>query len=129
MRAVMHPAAFTRVRVPTYLQRSLQLALAATHAPFFAVREHDAVAVTLPDVEWTRLAERFPAATIERGLRLISLNGPPSDPAVARQLAATLAAADIPAATLPAFHRDHFVVPVECAQRCLEAVRRLIAAL
>ncbi len=128
MRASLHPSGFVRVRVPAYLERSLQLAIGAVHAPFFTVREADALVVILQDVEWARLAARFPSATAERGLRLISIDEPPSDPAFSRRLAETLGAAGLQASTFPAFHRDHLIVPEEYAQRCLDAVLALIAA-
>jgi len=127
MRASLHPSPFVRVRVPVSLERSLQLAVSVAHAPFFTVREADALVVILQDVEWRRLAGRFPSATVERELRLISIDEPPSDPAFSRRLAAVLGAEDLGASTIPAFHRDHVIVPAEQAQRCLEAVLTLVA--
>ncbi len=122
MRAVLHPAVFVRLRVPAYLERSLQLALRTVHAPFFTLREPDVLVVTLPEIEWTRLAGRFSSAAVERGLRLISIDEPPPDPGFVGRLAQAVAAAGVPASAFPAFHRDHLVVPAEHAQRCLETV-------
>ena len=125
MRAALHPAAFVRARVPATLERSLQYALAAVHAPFFTVREPDVLVVTLQEGEWMRLAPRFSSAAVERGLRLISIDEAPPDPAFVNRLARVVAAAGVPASTFPAFYRDHLVVPAEYAQRCLDAVLQL----
>lgn len=127
MRVVLHPGAFVRARVPVSLERSLQHALGAVHAPFFAVRESDALVVTLQEIEWTRMAARFSFAAVERGLRLISIDKAPPDPAFVSRLARVVAAAGVPASAFPAFYRDHLIVPAEYAQHCLDALRSLIA--
>jgi len=125
MRVAPHPAAFVRVRVPATLERSLQSALGAVYAPFFTVRGPDVLVVTLQETEWMRLAARFSSAAVERGLRLISIDEAPPDPAFVNRLARVVAAAGVPASTFPAFYRDHLVVPAEHAQRCLDTVLQL----
>lgn len=122
MRAALHPGSFARVRVPASLERSLHQALGTVHAPFFTVREIDALIVTLQEDEWMRVAGRFSLAVVERGLRLISVDEAPSDPAFVNRLTRAVAAAGVPAAAFAAFHRDHLVVPAQYAQRCLDAV-------
>ena len=125
MRVALHPAAVVRARVPATLERSLQSALGAVYAPFFTVRGPDVLVVTLQETEWMRLAARFSSAAVERGLRLISIDEAPPDPAFVNRLARVVAAAGVPASTFPAFYRDHLVVPAEHAQRCLDAVLQL----
>src|SRR2546421_2328543 len=118
MRVALHPAAFVRARVPAMLQRSVQHALGAVHAPFFTVREPDVLVVTLQEIEWMRLAARFSSAAVERGLRLISIDQAPPDPAFVNRLALVVAAAGVPASNFPAFYRDHLGVPAVYGQRC-----------
>ncbi len=125
MRAALHPAAFVRARVPATRERSWQYALAAVHAPFFTVRESDVLVVTLQEVEWMRVAPRFSSVAVERGLRLISIDEAPPDPAFVNRLARVVAAAGVPASTFPTFYRDHLVVPAAHAQRGLDAVLQL----
>lgn len=127
MRATLHPEMFVRVRVPRSLERSLHQALGTVHAPFFTVREPDEVVVTLLDTEWMRVAGRFSSAVLERGLRLISIDEVPPDPAFVNRLARAVAAAGVPASAFPAFYRDHLVVPAEYAQRCVDAVEQLFS--
>lgn len=124
--ADLHEAPFVRVRVPGYLTRSLQLALAEVHAPFFSMRQQDDFLVALREDEWGRIAARFPMAQVERGLRLISVDQPEGDPAVPKRLEAALAEAGIEAAVLPAFHRDHLLVPAALAETCLAVVRQVV---
>lgn len=126
MRASLHPASFVRVRLPASMERSLQLALSAVHAPFFTVWDAGAIVLTLQEAEWARVAPRFLSAAVERGLRLISIDPPPDDPAFAGRLADAVAAAGVSASALPAFHQDHLVVPAEHADRCLAAMAPLI---
>ncbi len=125
MRASLHPGSFVRVRLPASMERSLRLALSAVHAPFFTVWDSGAVVLTLQEGEWMRVAARFPSAAVERGLRLISIDPLPDDPALAGRLADAVAAAGVSASALPAFHRDHLVVSAEDADRCLAAIARL----
>ena len=128
MRASMHPVPFVRVRVPGALERSLQLSLGAVHAPFFTVWDSGAVVLTLQEGEWARVASKFLSATVERGLRLISIDAMPDDPVFIRRLADLLTAAGVPASALPAFHRDHLVIRAEHADRCLAAIAQLAAS-
>jgi len=122
MRAALHPEAFVRVRVPAYLERSLHQVLSSVHAPFFTLRESGALVVTLQETEWMRVAGRFSSSAVEPGLRLISIDEAPPDPAFVNRLAA----AGVPAAAFLAFYRDHLVVPAEHAQRSLDAVQQLL---
>lgn len=124
--ANLHEAPFVRVRVPGYLARSLQLALGEVHAPFFTMREEDDFVVALREDEWARIAARFPSVQVERGLRLISVNPREDDPAFPRRLAAALADVGIQAAVLPAFHRDHLLVPAAVAETCLAVVQKVV---
>ena len=126
MRAALHPEAFVRVRVPAYLERSLHQVLSSVHAPFFTLRESGALVVTLQETEWMRVAGRFSSSAVEPGLRLISIDEAPPDPAFVNRLARVVAAAGVPAAAFLAFYRDHLVVPAAHAQRSLDAVQQLL---
>lgn len=126
MRAALHPETFVRVRVPAYLERSLHQVLGTVHAPFFTVREPDALVVTMQENEWRRVAGRFSSSAVEPGLRLISIDEAPPDPAFVTRLAQVVAAVGVPASAFPTFYRDHLVVPAEHAQRCLDAVQQLL---
>src|SRR2546430_14825368 len=74
MRAVLHPEAFVRVRVPAYLERSLHQVLSAVHAPFFTVRESGALVVTLQEAERVRVAGWVSSSAVEGGLRLVRIH-------------------------------------------------------
>lgn len=124
--ARLHEARFVRARIPTYLERSLQLALAGSHAPFFTSREPGIVIATLREDEWDRIAGRFAAAMAERGFRLVSLDVRPDDPTFTARLTAALAAAGLRAIPLPSFHRDHVLVREAEAERCLAAVQQFL---
>src|SRR5436309_13925934 len=126
MRAALHPEAFVRVRVPASVERSLHQVLSSVHAPFFTLRESGALVVTLQETEWMRVAGRFSSSAVEPGLRLISIDEAPPDPAFVNRLARVVAAAGVPAAAFSAFYRDHLVVPAEHAQRSLDAVQQLL---
>lgn len=124
----VHEAVFARVRVPVYLERSLQLALGDVHAPFFTLRDVDAVVVVLRDDEWARLTSRFVSATVESGFRLVSVQGYGSDPQVARKLVTALASGGIVASGLPSFHHDHLLVPGDQLRAALPVIQQFLDA-
>jgi hypothetical protein len=127
MRLSLHPARFVQARLPAFLAPSLQRALAGIPGPFVTARNGDEIVVTLQEVEWDRLARRFASARVERGLRLISVEGAAGgDPTLVRRLADAAAQAGIAAVPLPAFHRDHLVVSEQDAARCLEVLARAL---
>ncbi|MDQ7819260.1 MAG: hypothetical protein QN173_02420 [Armatimonadota bacterium] len=125
MRLAVLPQRFVRVRVAAFLQPSLQRALAGVPGPCVTAREGGDVVATLQEDAWARLAPRFASARVERGLRLIALEGG-GDPALVRRLAEAAAREGIAAVPLPAFHRDYLVVPEQDADRCLEILARAL---
>lgn len=124
----VHEAVFARVRVPAYLERSLQLALGGVHAPFFTLHDVDAIVVVLRDDEWARLTSRFASATVESGFRLVSVQVHGSDAQVARKLVTALASGGIAAAVLPSFHHDHLLVPGDQLHAALPVIHQVLGA-
>ncbi len=122
----IHEGEFVRVRVPAYLERSLQLALAGAHAPFFEHREEGGLEVVLRGGEWERIAPRFAGSAVTRGFRLVSVN-PGPDSAFPARLRRAFDEHGVEAALLPSFHNDHVLVQDDQLQRCLEVVRRLLS--
>lgn len=127
-RVRMYDAVFVRARVPVALERSLRLALGRVYAPFFSLREQDALVVVLREDEWARVAGRFPTAQVEQGLHLVSIAPPHNDTALASRLVQTLAAGGIAATALPSFYYIHLVVSADKAERCVAAVRQLMTS-
>ena len=123
----IHEGVFFRVRVPAYLERSLQLALAGAHAPFFEHRDADALEVVLQGSEWERIATRFAGSAVTSGFRLVSVH-PGPDSAFPARLRRALNEDGVEAALLPSFHTDHVLVRDDQLQRCLAVVRRLLSA-
>lgn len=121
----VHDGEFTHVRVPAYLERSLQLALATVHAPFFTDYEETALTVVLRREEWERLASRFAAAEVATGFRLIAVQAPGQDPAFPARLRQALAQRGVSAALLPSFHNDYVLVRDDQLQTCLAAISHL----
>jgi len=122
----IHGGEFLRVRVPAYLERSLQLALAGVHAPFFEHRDAGALEVVLQGSEWERIAPRFAGATVTAGFRLVSVH-PGPDSAFPARLRRALNEDGVEAALLPSFHHDHVLVRDDQLPRCLEVVRQLLS--
>jgi len=125
-RIQLHEGEFVRVRVPAGLERSLQLALAGAHAPFFGHREGGAFEVVLRASEWERIAPRFATAAVTAGFRLLSVSPGPEATFPAR-LRRALAEGGVEAALLPSFHNDHVLVQADQLPRCLAVVSRLLA--
>jgi hypothetical protein len=123
----VHDHEFVRVHVPRAVERSLHLALAGVHAPFFTLHEKETVVVILQREEWDRLAPRFASARVSEGFRLVSLHPPHLDGTFASRLTAALSAAGLSARLLPSFHNDHLLVPTRELDRTVEAVRPLLA--
>ena len=123
----VHDGEFVRVRVPAYLERSLQIALGGVHAPFFTDHEGAALAVVLRRDEWDRLAPRFTAAEVSGGFRLLSLKRGP-DPWLPSSLRQALGERGVAACVLPSFHNDHLLVRDDHVQRCLEVIREILPA-
>ena len=122
----IHEGEFLRVRVPASLERSLQLALAGAHAPFFEHRDAGALEVVLRGSEWERIAPRFAGSTVTSGFRLISVH-PGADSAFPARLRRAFNASGVEAALLPSFHNDHVLVRDDQLQRCLDVVRQLLS--
>lgn len=123
----IHGAEFVRVRVPAYLERSLQLALADVHAPFFTDHEGTALTVVLRREEWERLASRFATAQVTTGFRLVAVQVPGADAAFAARLRQALVQPGLEAALLPSFHNDYVLVQADQVEVCAAAIRRLLA--
>ena len=123
----VHEHEFVRVHVPRSLERSLHLALAAVHAPFFTLHEGGTVVVILQQEEWNRLAPRFASARMSGGFRLISLHPPHLDGGFTSRLTAAISAAGLSARLLPSFHNDHLLVPGGELDRTVEVIRHLLA--
>lgn len=121
----VHEGEFVRVRVPAYLERSLQIALTGVHAPFFTDHEGAALAVVLRRDEWDRLAPRFAAADVSGGFRLVSLH-PGSDPLLPSRLRRALDEQGVAAVVVASFHNDHLLVSDDHVQRCLEVIRQVL---
>ena len=123
----VHDGEFVRVRVPAYLERSLQIALGGVHAPFFTDHEGATLAVVLRRDEWDRLATRFTAAEVRGGFRLLSLPAGP-DPLLPSRLRQVLDGRGVAAYVLPSFHNDHLLVRDDQVQRCLELIRQVLSS-
>ena len=123
----VHEHEFARVHVPRSLERSLHLALAGVHAPFFTLHEEGTVVVILQQEEWNRLAPRFASARTSGGFRLISLHPPHLDGGFASRLTAAISAAGLSARLLPSFHNDHLLVPGGELDHTVEVIRHLLA--
>lgn len=123
----LHDGEFVRVRVPVYLERSLQIALGGVHAPFFTDHEGTALAVVLRREEWERLAHRFVGAAVETGFRLVSFQPDASDLMLPSRLRHGLHKRGVGAAVLPSFHHDHLLVREDQAERCLELITRILS--
>lgn len=122
----IHDGEFVRVRVPAQLERSLQLALAGAHAPFFQHREAGALEVVLQEAEWARIAGRFAGSRVAPGFRLVSVH-PGGQPAFPARLRQALADDGVEAALLHSFHNDHVLVRADQLERCLTVVRKLLS--
>ncbi|HEU5299663.1 MAG TPA: hypothetical protein VFW08_09225 [bacterium] len=123
----IHEGEFVRVRVPDRLERSLQLALAEAHAPFFHHHEAGALEVVLREAEWARIAPRFAGAQMMPGFRLVSVHSG-GESAFPARLRRALADDGVDAALLPSFHNDHVLVRADQLERCLAVVRKLLSA-
>jgi hypothetical protein len=123
----VHVHEFVRVHVPLSLERSLHLALAGVHAPFFTLHDEGTVVVILRREEWDRLAPRFASARVSGGFRLVSLRPSHLGGTFAVRLMAALSAAGLSARLLPSFHNDHLLVPGVELDRTVEAIRSLLA--
>lgn len=121
----MHDPEFVRSRVPGYLERSLQLALAGVPAPFFTYREGAFVVVIAQRREWERLAPRFPAATATAGYRLVAVTPPGPDAAFPARLRQALADSGLEAQLLPSFHNDYVLVRDADLDRCVAVITAL----
>lgn len=122
----IHEGEFLRARVPASLERSLQLALAGAHAPFFQHREAGTLEVVLRESEWKRIAPRFAGSVVTAGFRLVSVHPGPDSTFPAR-LRRALNEDGVEAALLPSFHHDHVLVRDDQLARCLAVVRRLLS--
>jgi len=125
MDIVVHEREFLRARVPGYLERSLQHALAGVAPPFFTYREGAVVIVVVERQEWEHLAPRFPAAAVTTGYRLVVVTPPGSDPAFPARLRRALAGGGIEAQLLPSFHNDYVLVRAADLDRCLALITAL----
>jgi hypothetical protein len=121
----LHDGEFVRVRVPAALERSLQLALAGVHAPFFERRQGAAVEVVLREAEWRRIAPRFASAEAAAGFRLVSVR-PGAAADFPARLRRALAADGVQAHLLPSFHNDHVLVRADQLERCLAVITRCL---
>ncbi len=127
MTVYVHEGEFVRVRVPAYLERSLQLTLEVVHAPFFSARDGQVFVVVLRHAEWLRLARRFASAEVDAGFRLVSVHPPATDAAFPARLARALTAQGIAAAVLPSFHTDHLLIRQDQVDRCLAVIRQALS--
>jgi hypothetical protein len=132
--ARLTPEPYVVVTVPRSLEASTRVAVAELYQPFFVEWAGDGIVLVAREVEWERLAARFPGAVTQTGFRLISLvpGGPaagagwPPEPADPAALVRVLERRGVSARLLRSFYRDHLLVAAERLTVCLEVLAALL---
>lgn len=123
---------FVLTRLPTTAYATLlgQLDQAAENGFFSLVRSGDETTLFVPEGVWTSLAPSWPAAKVERGWRLITLQQTVALDVAGylAPLAQALAASRVPVLVISAFSTDHLAVQERDLPAALDALQRVIEA-
>ncbi|MCS7221537.1 MAG: ACT domain-containing protein [Anaerolineae bacterium] len=121
---------FVLVRLPAAVDVTLlgQLDQAVANGFFSLTRAGDETSLFVPEAAWARLASSWPAAKVERGWRLITLQQTVALDVAGylAPLAQALAASRVPVLVISAFSTDHLAVQEQDLPAALDALQQVI---